>query len=219
MKAGWWPRWLGSATVPPVDDTRWIVLDVETSGLDMRRDRLLAIAALVVRPAGRHADLAPAESFEIVLQQDHSDASPDRDNILLHGIGVGAQREGVLRADALQRFQAFVGHSPLVAFHAPFDRTMIERAFRAEGLPAPPNPWLDLEPLAAVLMPEVKAHALDDWLAALGIHCAARHEAAADTLATAELLQQLWPRLVRELHVPGFVAAQRLAAQRRWLQR
>jgi DNA polymerase-3 subunit epsilon len=33
----------------PVDERRWVVLDVETSGLDPRRDQLLAIAAIALQ--------------------------------------------------------------------------------------------------------------------------------------------------------------------------
>jgi DNA polymerase-3 subunit epsilon len=54
-------------------------------------------------------------------------------------------------------------------------------------------------------------------LAALRIPCLARHEAAADTLATAELLLRLAPRLDAEIGSAGFAAVQRLAAQRRWV--
>ena len=32
-----------------LDDTRWVVLDVESSGLNVSSDRLLAIAAIAVR--------------------------------------------------------------------------------------------------------------------------------------------------------------------------
>jgi DNA polymerase-3 subunit epsilon len=34
---------------PTLDATRWVVLDVESTGLDVRRDRLLAIAAVAVQ--------------------------------------------------------------------------------------------------------------------------------------------------------------------------
>ena len=37
-------RWLGPR--PAHDSGRWVVLDVESSGLDTRNDRLLAIAAI-----------------------------------------------------------------------------------------------------------------------------------------------------------------------------
>lgn len=214
--ARWWQRLTGAPA--KAVEPRWVVLDVETSGLDARRARLLAIAALAVHRDGTQWRIVPSDSFEVVLRHEAEEAAaPDRDNILLHGIGVGAQRAGIARAAALARFADFAGPSPLVAFHAAFDRQMIERACRDEGLPVPANPWLDLEPLAGVLMPQVRARSLDEWLAELGIPCLARHEAAADTLATAELLLRLAPRLNAEIGGAGFAAAQRLAAQRRWI--
>lgn len=200
-----------------LDEGRWVVLDVESSGLDVRRDRLLAVAAIAVKVHGPRAVIDIADSFEVVLQQPQASAAPDRQNILLHGIGVGAQRAGLERSLALQSFATYVRASPLIAFHADFDRALIERAFRAEAMTPPANDWLDLEPLAAVLQPKVKARSLDEWMLALGITCAVRHQAAADTLATAELLLKLWPVLRSELGTPSFRAAVGLAAQRRWL--
>jgi len=196
---------------------RWVVLDVESSGLDTRQDRLLAIAAVAVQVSGPRALVDLGDSFEVVLQQAPRAQGPDRANILLHGIGVGAQRAGMPCSQALQAFCDYTAGSPLIAFHAAFDRAMIERALQVAALPPLSNPWLDLEPLAAVLQPQVKARSLDEWMQALGIQCAVRHQAAADTLATAELLLKLWPRLLAELPRPDFRAVQALAAHRRWL--
>lgn len=199
---------------PALDDARWIVLDVESSGLDASRDRLLAIAALAVRVDGARAAIALGDSFEIVLRSES--ATTDKANILVHGIGVGAQRAGVEPAEALAAFERYVGASPLVAFHAAFDRTLIERGFDALGRRLA-NPWLDIAPLAEVLHPQVGARSLDEWMQHFGIVCAVRHQAAADTLATAELLLKLWPALLRELPRPRFGAVARLAASRRWV--
>jgi DNA polymerase III subunit epsilon len=204
---------------PAVDEGRWVVLDVESSGLDVHRDRLLAIAAIAVEMRGLRPMIALGDSFEVVLRQPGADAPPDKANILLHGIGIGAQGAGTPARSALSAFAEFVGASPLIAFHAAFDRAFIERACRTELGRTLPNPWLDLEPLAAVLYPELRARSLDEWMAHFGIECAVRHQAAADTLATAELLLKLWPALRRQLPSPAFKAVVALAAQRRWLQR
>lgn len=201
----------------PVDEGRWLVLDVESSGLDMRRDRLIAIAAVAVRVGGARPAIDLGDSFERVLRQPETAAPPDKANIVLHGIGLGAQRAGEPPVDVLRDFEAYAGHSPLVAFHAAFDRTMIERARRAAGLARLYNPWLDLEPLAAVLHPKVRARSLDEWIAHFDIPCMQRHQAAADTLATAELMLRLWPALQAECAQPRFADAASLAAQRRWL--
>ena len=201
---------------PPVDDKRWVVLDVESSGLNPKTDRLLAIAAIAVANDGRHARILLGDSFEVVLRQPK--AAADKANILLHGIGIGTQSAGMAPDAALLAFEHFIGDSPLIAFHAAFDQTLILRAFDAVLGRQPSNPWLDLEPLAAVLMPKVRARSLDEWMAKLQINCAVRHQAAADTLATAELLQKLWPAAVREMGGNvRFAAASRLAAQRNWM--
>jgi DNA polymerase III subunit epsilon len=210
-------RWLDAR--PAYDTGRWVVLDVESSGLDTRKDRLLAIAAIAVRHAeGAAPRIVLGDSFEVVLRQgDDSLAHADKANILLHGIGVGAQRDGMAPGAALEAFERFVGTSPLIAFHAAFDRAMIDRACDMHQRPRPPNPWLDLEPVCAVLHPGVRARALDEWIAHFGIECAVRHQAAADTLATAELLLKLWPAVRKQVRSPGIAALVELATQRRWM--
>lgn len=207
-----WPAWFGRRGG---DASRWLVLDVESSGLDPTRDRLLAIAAVAVQADGARLVVRPGDSFEVVLRQ--PDVAPDKANILVHGIGVAAQRAGVEPAAALQAFVDFAGDAPLVAFHAAFDRALIERALRAVLGRKLPNAWLDLADLAPVLRPDLKAKALDEWLAAYGLTVAVRHQAAADTLATAELFQKLWPLARAQGADARFASVSKIAAARRWM--
>ncbi len=209
-------QWLRPASLP--DGARWVVLDVESSGLRPRQDRLLAIAAVAVHLGPDRPAIALGDSFEVVLRQRAQAVVPDKANILIHHIGVGAQQGGIDPAAALQAFDAYVGRSPLIAFHAAFDRAMIERACRLTLGRVPRHAWLDLEPLAAVLHPQVRARSLDEWMAHFQLRCAVRHQAAADTLVTAELLLKLWPALRAQLPRPAFSAVAALAAQRRWVQ-
>lgn len=201
---------------PPVDEARWLVLDVETSGLDPARDRLLAIAAIGLRVDWPRQTLAVvlADSFEVVLRQE---APSDRDNILLHGIGVQRQRQGVPAQQALRDFVAFAGEAPLLAFHAPFDQAMIGRHARAALGAPPPNRWLDIEHLCGVTHPQVRARSLDEWLAHFGIRCVARHQAVADTLAECELLLRIWPQVAAECR--SWRDVEKLAARHRWVAR
>jgi len=208
-------RLMGRAPAPWDHAQRWVVVDVETSGLDMHNDRLLALAAIAVRLDGQATPrITLGDSFEAVLRQ--REVPLDKGNILLHGIGVGAQRTGVPAAEALMAFERWLADAPLLAFHAEFDRIMIQRAMNAVLGHATPNPWLDLEPVADALHPQVGGRALDDWLAHFGIECAVRHQAAADTLATAELLLRLWPA-ARAQQCTTFDKLRRLASHRRWL--
>ncbi len=211
-----WPISL-SRNAARADDARWIVLDVESSGLDAARDRLLALAAVSVRHDGRRAWIDLADSFEVVLSQPVDTQAPDKSNILVHGIGVAAQGRGVDPATALRCFESYVGHSPLLGFHVAFDRRLIDRAMQAVLGRRLRNPWLDIADAAAVLRPEVAARTLDDWMGACGIACMHRHQAAADALATAELLLHLLPA-ARAEGATDFRALARLAARRRWLK-
>jgi DNA polymerase-3 subunit epsilon len=208
--------WRRRRTRPQWNDARWIVLDVEASGLDAARDRLLAIAGVALQADDARPRIDLGDSFEAVLR--HHDGVADKSNILLHGIGVGAQRRGSEPSPALAAFERWVARSPLIAFHAAFDQTLIGRALREHLGRRIDNPWLDLAHLAEVVRPDLRARSLDEWLQVLGIACADRHRAAADTLATAELLLRLWPDLSRQRARPGFRGLQALAAHRRWLR-
>ncbi len=200
-----------------VDEGRWVVLDVETSGLDPQRDQLLAIAAIAVQVdwERKRLSILPGDSFEVVLRQ--TSVGSSRDNILLHGIGLQRQREGAPAGEALHAFERFIGHSPLLAFHAPFDQAMIGRHVLAHLGAALPNRWVDIEQLCAVTHEKVKARALDEWLAHFGIVCTPRHQAAADTLAECELLLRIWPRMAGQCHTWNDV--EKLAAHQRWIAR
>jgi len=174
-------RWLGSRE--PAERARWVVVDCETSGLDVTRDRLLSIGAVALQ----HGRIEFAEAFSRLLRQE----APSRaDNILVHGIGGDAQAGGDEPARVLRDFFAYAGPGPLVAFHAPFDRAVLERAARAQGLRWK-RKWLDLAELLVVLLPAraKQCRGLDDWLQAFSIAHESRHDALGDAYATAQLLQ------------------------------
>ncbi|WP_119153854.1 3'-5' exonuclease [Caldimonas tepidiphila] len=215
------------AAGPALDDSRWIVADVESSGLDTRRDRLIAIAAVALHfppppeegqsPRPRHPGIALGDSFEVILRQpEQTGLAMDKRNILLHGIGVGAQSRGMPPPEALGAWECFVGRSPLVGFHSAFDRAMIDRAMQGTLGRTLPNPWVDLEHLLAVLHRDHMRRSLDHWMQRYGIECAQRHQAAADTLATAQLLLKLWPRVLARCS-GGFEEVSALARQQRYL--
>lgn len=197
----------------PASETRCVVLDVETTGLNLARDRLISIGAVAVA----HGRIALGDSFHVVLQQQSASA---KGNILLHGISGTVQREGVMPADALLAFLDFLGKAPLVAFHVAFDETMIRRALREYlGLNFR-HPWLDL----AYVMPELypplaqKHRALDDWIGHFGIRIDVRHDALADALATAQLFQVAHARAL-ERDVASMAGLRGLERAQRWLAR
>lgn len=205
-------NWLTRLGLRPaaVAAERWVVVDVETSGMDVQADGLISIGAVAMRPDGH---VLPGDSFELIFRQ--SEAS-SKDNILIHGIGMQAQRDGADPVAATEAFLDYVGVCPILAFHAPFDRGFLARAVKVFVNQPFDNPWLDLAELAPALDPQPMLKALDDWLGRYRITVSARHSAAADAFATALLAARLLP-LARRQGVNTFAGLQKLARQAKWL--
>ena len=188
-----WSALPGMDERTPLSQARFVVVDVETSGLDARRDRLLAIGAVVVE-AQR---LLPGQGSEAFLRA----ATPSsRANILVHGITPHAQRSGSAPEAALMGFLEFARRDLLVAFHANFDRMMLDRAVRTQLGVRLSNPWIDVAQLAPALVPEARLanRPLDDWLGYFGLRAHVRHNAASDAFATAEIMLILLARAARQ---------------------
>lgn len=234
----------GKADGVAAAEPRWVVVDVEASGLDAGADRLLAIAGLAIRFHAGEPRLQLADSFEVILRQDEEggaaeagvgggrwdgsdavietapDTAIDRSNILLHGIGLGAQRGGVPAGDALGAFGDWVGDSPIVGYHAAFDQTLIQRYCAKHLGRRLDTSWVDLEHVVLLVVPGLPDRSLDSAIARLGITCPRRHQAAADTLATAEVLLRIWALAKAEMGGRSdFESFRRLAARHRWLPR
>ncbi len=191
---------------------RYVVVDVETSGLNMKKDRLISIGAIALRE-GR---LDFSDAFQVVLRQAQVSTHA---NILIHGIGGSAQSGGVDPVEGLLAFLQYVGKSPLVAYHAFFDQSMIGKAMREYLGMELDQPWIDL----AWVLPDFYSFrgdlnvALDDWLHHFGIENILRHNAVSDAYATAKLLQvAIAGGQPKGANSPA--AFMRIEKARRWMQ-
>lgn len=208
--AGW--RALPVAGDDGLQRGRYVVVDVETTGLNLITDTLISIGAVAVVD-GR---IALGDSFSVVLQQQRSSA---KENILIHGISSTAQRDGVDPVEALLAFLEYLGSSRLVAFHVAFDETMIRRAMRQYLGFSFRHEWLDL----AYVMPALNRslmenhRTLDDWIGQFGIRIEARHNALADALATAQLFQVAAAQ-ARKKNINDFGGLFSLEKTHRWLR-
>ncbi|WP_068824679.1 3'-5' exonuclease [Pseudomonas sp. BMS12] len=177
----------------PLVEQRLVVVDLETSGLNLQRDHLLAIGAVVIE----HGAIDFAQQFECTLCQPDHKASA---STLIHGIAPSAIAAGSEPTEALLAFMDFVGDSPMLAFHAPFDQHMLQRALKQQLGYRLQHPFLDVADLAPLLCPEgpQRRAGLDDWLNHFKLQAAERHNASADALATAELALILFSKARRQ---------------------
>ncbi|WP_249679410.1 3'-5' exonuclease [Pseudomonas abieticivorans] len=174
-------------------EQRWVVLDLETSGLNVNRDQVLSIGAVVIEDGA--IDLS--QQFECTLQQTDHKLSP---SVLLHGLGPSALAAGTEPVEALLALMAFVGDSPILGFHAPFDQRMLARTLKTHLGYRLEHRFIDLAQLAPLLNPDVtlREAGLDDWTRQFGLQADERHNASADALVTAQLALILFSQARRQ---------------------
>lgn len=191
--------------------TRAVVVDTETSGLDTRSDKLIAVGAVGLD----RLRIPLGDCFDAVLRQARPSA---RENIVVHGIGEAAQAGGLDPQQALLRFLEFCGKTTLIAFHAPFDEAFLKRSvleslgFRLR------LPWIDLAVLLPALYDTGPNQPLDDWLQRFEIAVPTRHSALGDAFATAQLAQ-IALRRAQSRGIEDFRALAKLGKDARWLHR
>ncbi len=195
----------------PKAPQQFLVIDVESSGLDPYHDDLLAIAAISCEAEA----IVPKDSLYHLLYQ----ATPCiNQSLLIHGITPSAQREGASALQVLQALQTLAQGRGLVAFHADFDRVFLEKAMQKAGLGCWSPPWLDLAWALPAVFPEYSEHCetLDFWLAKFQLPLYHRHHACFDAYATAQLFLCLLARLKQKKQA-DWPKMSRLAARQRAL--
>ncbi|QGW21714.1 3'-5' exonuclease [Stutzerimonas degradans] len=175
----------------PLREQRMVVLDLETTGLHLKRDLVISIGAVTIE----NAAIDFSQQFECTLNRQIKFS----ESVLIHGIAPSELASGLPPADALLSFMEFAGDSVILAFHAPFDERMLGRALKKELGYTLQNTFLDVADLAPMLFPHAMIHrgGLDHWLQYFHIDIPQRHHASADALATAQIALILMSRARR----------------------
>jgi DNA polymerase-3 subunit epsilon len=191
-------------------EQRWVVLDLETTGLNLNKDRVLSIGAVVIEDGA----IDFSQQFERTLQCRELKLSP---SVLIHGLGPNAIAAGSEPAEALLEFMEFVGDSPVLAFHAPFDQHMLGRALKEHLGHKLQQVFLDVADIAPLVCPQaqIREAGLDEWIDWFKLEVFERHNASADALATAELALILFSRARGQLIHSPLNLQQRLSQWKR----
>ncbi|MNZ63407.1 DNA polymerase III PolC-type [compost metagenome] len=175
-----------------LDTQRFVVLDLETTGLNVNRDIVISIGAVLIEDGA----INMARQFECTLQRQLKTVT---ESVLIHGIAPSALASGTAPAEGLLAFMEFAGDCVFLAYHAPFDQRMLTRALKDELGYRLQHPFFDIADLAPMLFPEafVQRGGLDHWIEFFKLDMPQRHHAAADALATAEIALILFNRARR----------------------
>lgn len=168
-------------------ETRFTVIDLETTGLDPLVDSIVEMAAIRLEggvETARWESLVDPGPGAIV-----SDAS-----LALHGLGLEQLRGAPSLEAALASLRDFVAGSAIVAHNAPFDLGFLHQAAVRTGTAPLSVPVIDTLEMAREVYPEQRSHKLEALCRALGREASRFHRAADDAGHLAAIFPTLWHR-------------------------
>ena len=101
-------------------DGEWVTVDCETTGLDVRRDRIISIAA--VRIVGNR--LLTSQRLELLVRPERAMTAQ---NVRVHRLREQDVAHGIDAPQAMRRLMDFIGSRPLVGYYLEFDVAMLNR--------------------------------------------------------------------------------------------
>lgn len=162
---------------------RYVVIDVETTGLNPDRDEIMEIGAVKVR------DSVVESTFHSVLKI--VGKIPNQISALTGLTDRLLQDEGQSIEKVLPEFLEYVSDLPVVTHNGEFDYAFIRYACSKQGLPLFSNPCIDTLKLSRRYIDLVANYQLETLTEYLGIPAKRFHRSLDDCFATMQLYQKL----------------------------
>lgn len=168
---------------------RYVVFDMETSGLDPENDVILSIGAL-----GVVADAVEIGDFiEVYVKQEKFQPQ----SVALNGVLKQNQNEKFVEAEAMIRFLNFAKDATLVSHNINLDVEMINQALKRLDLGRLKNDIMDTNVLFQKWkdLPEDRKSTIEELCSALKIKKSERHTASGYAFTTALIFLKLKRKL------------------------
>lgn len=163
--------------------SEYVVIDIETTGLSIERDRIIEIAAIRVKGGEISGEFQTLVDAVI---------SPERKITELTGITAEMLKsEGIPIKDALEKLTAFVGSLPIVCHNVEFDCGVLMNEAKRNGVKLFRNQCADTLLLARRRVRGVKQYTLTALCEHLGIDAAGAHRALTDCRLTKMVFEKL----------------------------
>lgn len=158
----------------------YIVIDLETTGLDPATDKIIEVAAVKIKRSLIVDEFSSLIDPQIPVSAEIS-ALTGIDDAMLEG---QPKIEEIIPA-----LRDFIGGAAIIAHNAAFDSAFLDPYLQSGGQ------WLDSVVLAQIAYPVSGRYSLDNLTKMLGIANDSAHRALSDALATAELFLAVKKRL------------------------
>lgn len=180
----------------PINTTKFVAFDTETTGFDIKKDRVLSIGAVTF--TGKSIPIN--ESLELYLKQEVFNP----DTVEIHEIMKNSENSTINKVtelEAIKVFLSYIKDAVLIAHHANFDRCMINEMLARHGLGSLKNRFIDTGALFTkskhiIYRENLKDHySLDELCIELNVPIVDRHTASGDALITAIVFLKILSRL------------------------
>jgi DNA polymerase-3 subunit epsilon len=180
--------WLAGRRGPSLASVRrrFLAVDLETTGLDPRRDAIVSMAAMPF------VDGVPGAGY-VTLVDPGRPIPPE--STAVHGLTNSMVRGAPLVERLLRDAETILAADVVVGHNVAFDLAFLARVRRAHRLKRLGNPALDTRLLAAGLHPEWRDFTLEHVAARTGVEVVARHTAEGDALTAGRIFWALLPEL------------------------
>ena len=162
----------------------YIVLDVETTGLDVYKERMIEFAA--VKLVGNKI----TDSFETLINPEQ----PIRySSYLIHNISQEMVEDAPKLPEIMPKILDFIGDYPIVGHNVIFDFSFINQASKIVYGKEITNRTIDSQSLFREVFPDEPSHGLEALMNRMGVEYSTRHRAMADTIG----LAKSFPKLIK----------------------
>lgn len=168
----------GSSKALDKPSDTFVSLDIETTGLDVSADQIIAIGAV---KTGQ--DLYCLINSDVDISKKISELTELTSKKLLD--------DGIELSVALGRLKEFIGDLPIVGYNVHFDESFLDKAFRDVGEAGLSSNVVDLMPIVKKTNVFLDNYRLTTVLKDYGILNESPHHADSDAKATYELATQL----------------------------
>lgn len=159
-----------------------IVLDVETTGLDYKKERIIEFAA------ARLENGVIKDKYETLINpKQHIRKS----SMAVHGITEEMVADSPTEEEAMPAIFEFIADYPIVAHNAIFDYNFLNESSKRLYNKPIENQRIDSQFLFKEVYPEFESHGLENLMTKFNVEFDTRHRAMADTIGLAEAYPKL----------------------------
>lgn len=163
--------------------SNYVVVDVETTGLDYEKDRIVEIGLLKIK------DNEITDSFECLIQ---SGKTIPENIVQLTGItNAMVEEKGLTEGEALEKVQALIGNDILVGYNVMFDISFLQKLSERVGKNLVVKRTKDVIQLARRKLDDLKNYKMETVASYFSLEIECRHRALTDCRLTYEIYCQL----------------------------